>query len=296
MTPTAQTTPAPAIVLAAFGTTDEEAFEALTYVKNRVKMAFPEYETILALTSRFIRQAWKRRAGQTEYRRAHPGLAEEIYRPISPLSALAALQEDGPRRVLVQSLHITDGAEYRDLETMVTSLAGITALNPGGPPFPRLALGPPALGDGSDGYLRRAAIALAGLAAEARGQKAALVLMGHGNELFQQTVFSDLEKTLRELYGPDIFLGLVEGVPGLPEIAAAIKKRSPGRNLLLAPLMVVAGDHARNDLAGRDKDSWASVLTAQGHRVNTCLSGLGLNDSWADIYVEHLKQLNRGSF
>lgn len=293
MTRPGRSTPPPAIVLAAFGTTDEEALAALTHIKTRVEAAFPGQEIILALTSRFIRQVWRRRAGEAEYRRAHPDLPEEIFQPVNPLSALAALQEDGPRRVLVQSLHVTDGTEYRDLAAVVSQLAGITALHPAGPPFPGLKLGPPALGDGSEKYLKRAAEALAGLVAEAARREAALVLMGHGNEHFQQTVYSDLEAVLRERFGPDIFLGLVEGDPGLAEIAAGLRAGGTGRTVLLAPLMVVAGDHARNDLAGPEADSWASVLAAEGHRIEIHLRGLGLIDSWADIYVEHLKEMSR---
>lgn len=293
MTRSGPPAPAPAIVLAAFGTTDEEALGALTHIKNRVQAAFPDHETLLALTSRFIRRAWRRRAAEAEYRREHPGLPEEIFRPLNPLSALAALQEDGPRRVLVQSLHVTDGAEYRDLASVVEQLAGIAALNPAGPPFPGLALGPPALGDGSEKFLGRAAEALGGLAAEARKREAALVLMGHGNEHFQQTVYGDLERTLRARYGPDIHLGLVEGGPGLPELVAGLRAGGPPRAVLLAPLMVVAGDHAKNDLAGEGPESWASVLAGEGYRIELRLQGLGLNDSWADIYVEHLRELSR---
>lgn len=283
----------PAIVLAAFGTTDEEALGALTHIRNRVQSAFPDHETVLALTSGFIRRVWRRRAGQADYRREHPNLAEETFQPLSPLSALAALQEDGPRQILVQSLHVTDGAEYRDLAAVVSQLAGIGALNPAGPPFPGLALGQPALGDGGEKYLQRAAEALADLVAEARRRSAALVLMGHGNEHFQQVVYSDLQRVLRDLYGPDIFLGLVEGGPGLSEVIAGLKAGEPGRTVLLAPLMIVAGDHARNDLAGPEPDSWASVLGTEGYRIEVHLKGLGLNDSWADIYVEHLRELAR---
>jgi Cobalamin biosynthesis protein CbiK, Co2+ chelatase len=293
MTRSGESSPAPAIVLAAFGTTDEEAIGALTHIKRRVQAAFPDHETVLALTSRFIRRVWLRRALQAEYRLAHPELPEEIFRPLDPLSALAGLQQNGPRRVLVQSLHVTDGTEYRDLAAMVTQLAGITALNPAGPPFPGLALGPPALGDGSEIYLHRAAEALGELAAEARRRQAALVLMGHGNEHLQQRVYDDLAKMLRDRYDPDIHLGLVEGGPGLPEVVAGLRAGRPGRTLLLAPLMVVAGDHARNDLAGDEPESWASILAAEGYRIEVHLQGLGLNDSWADIYVEHLRELSR---
>lgn len=290
----------PAVVLAAFGTTDEVALEAIIHIRDRVRAAFPDHEIHLAFTSRIVRRVWLRRAASAEYRRAHPEVPADIYHPFSPLSVLAALQEDGPRRVLVQSLHVADGAEYRDLKAVVRQLAGIRALHSSGRPFPALALGPPALGDGGEAQLTRAAEALGPLAAEARARGAALVLMGHGHERLQQTVFGRLKKKLRQRYSPEIYLGLVEGRPGLDDILGEMARSGKERKtaggampgaVLLAPLMVVAGEHARRDLAGETPDSWASVFAARGWEVRVHLKGLGLDDAWADLYVDHLRAL-----
>lgn len=283
--------PPPAIVLAAFGTTDAEALTAITHIQSRVRAAFPDHEIRLAFTSGVIRRVWRARSGDADFRAKHPGVPPEIYAITNVLSALASLTEDGPRRILAQSLHVTDGAEYRDLKALVAALAGIETVKPSGRPFPGLTLGEPALGDGGDRYLRRAAEALAPLLRRAEESGAALALMGHGNEHLKPDVYGRLEALLRKSY-PLTFIGLVEGEPEIGAVIEALNSR-PDRPeaALLAPLMVVAGDHAKNDLAGEGDDSWASIFRAGGYKVATHQEGLGSLDAWADIYVEHLREL-----
>ncbi|MDR2947062.1 MAG: sirohydrochlorin cobaltochelatase [Candidatus Adiutrix sp.] len=281
----------PAVVLAAFGTADAEALSAILHIRDRVADAFPEREIRLAFTSGIIRRRWHTRAGDEAFRREHPEVPAEIYVICDPLSVLAALAEAGPRPVTVQSLHVSDGAEYRDLKALVNALAGIETLNPARRPFPGLALGEPALGDGSEEFLRRAAEALRPLIRQAETAGAALTLMGHGNEHLHQKVYADLETQLQKMYAP-VTVGLVEGEPGLQHVKDALKRTAPKPSkILLAPLMVVAGEHAKNDLAGSGETSWLSTLQQEGYHVLPHLTGLGSLDSWADLYVEHLKKL-----
>lgn len=283
----------PAIVLAAFGTTETQALGAILNISSRVQAAFPKGEVHLAFTSRIIRRIWAQRAADQDYRLAHPEVPSEVYEVKSPLATLALLAEDGPRPLAVQSLHVTCGAEFRELESVVEQLAGLKTATAARHPFPGLTLGVPALGDGGEKYLARAARGLKSLIEAADQAGAALVLMGHGNERLHQAVYSDLEKRLRVQYNrPDIFIGLVEGNPGLEDLLTDMDRlpESP-KTVLLAPLMVVAGDHAKNDLAGDEPDSWASVFRARGLDVHTRLQGLGSDDDWADIYIEHLRKL-----
>lgn len=284
----------PAIVLAAFGTSDVEAVHSILHIVERVENAFPEYDVHLAFTSRIIRNIWRKRAGDSAFREANPGIPEKIHAVSGVLATLANIQEQGTRLILVQSLHLTDGEEYTDLATLVHTLAGYRTMNEARRPFPWLEVGEPALGlgDGNPGDLERAALALAPLARRASEADAALVLMGHGNENLTQQVFARLEDVLRQRHGRHIHLGTVEAGPFARDIVERIgKSGNPPKQILLAPLMVVAGDHARNDMAGDGEDSWANVFRANGFGVETHLVGLGSNDSWADIYVEHLKAL-----
>jgi sirohydrochlorin cobaltochelatase len=284
----------PAIVLAAFGTTEIEALKDILNIRDRVGAAFPGYDVHLAFTSNIIRGIWHERAGDDSFKSQNPGLPQEIYEIGNPLTVLAGIQENGARLVLVQSLHISDGEEYRDLDNLVKALAGLKPFKPVLHPFPWIGVGEPALGvgDGQPAYLERAAAALAPLAEEAKKSGAALILMGHGNEHLTQAVYGKLQAQLRKKYGPWIYIGTVEAPPQVDDVIASLDKAKnrPGR-VLLTPLMIVAGDHARNDMAGSEEDSWASKFKAKGYEVTTRLEGLGSNDSWADIYVEHLRAL-----
>ncbi|MDR3153909.1 MAG: sirohydrochlorin cobaltochelatase [Deltaproteobacteria bacterium] len=284
----------PAIVLAAFGTTEPEALDSILNIERRVKAAFPGYDVHLAFTSNIIRDIWHGRAKDDAFKKANPQIPAEIYEINNALTVLAKIQEEGARLVLVQSLHVTDGEEYTDLAKLVEALDKYNTVKPVLKPFPWIGVGIPALGtgDGQPKYIDRAIQALAPLAQQAKDAGANLVLMGHGNEHLTQAVYSKVEAALRKAYGPNIYLGTVESPPHAPEIIEAIKKvEGAPQNVLLAPFMVVAGDHARNDMAGSEDDSWASAFKAAGFTVSAYLQGLGSNDSWADIYVEHLKAL-----
>jgi len=282
----------PAIVLAAFGTTEAGALKSILNVKARIAAAFPGYDVHLAFTSNIIRGIWHKRAGDKGFRRKNPAVPQEIYQIANPLTTLANIQESGSRPILVQSLHITQGEEFGDLKNIVGRLAGIKTMKPALNPFPWLALGEPALGDGGPEYLAAAARALATLAEEAGKKNAALVLMGHGNENLEVASYKKLEQALQKMYGPEVALGLVEGRPGFEEALKEVEETGR-KTVLLAPLMLVAGDHAKNDMAGHEEDSWASRFKARGYTVLTHLEGLGSNNAWADIYTEHLKAVEK---
>ncbi len=280
----------PAIVLAAFGTTDVEALEGIMNVEKRVKAAFPDYDVHLAFTSNIIRDIWHQRADDAEFKKEHPGL-EELYAITNPLTTMALIQEEGSRPIVVQSLHVTNGSEYGDLESIVTQLGGIRALQESKRPFPYLALGYSALGDGGAVNLGRAAEALKSLVDLAKADGSALVLMGHGNEHLDVKSYRDFATAMRVMYDYPVFLGLVEGDPGYETVLGELKKAKV-KSVMLTPFMLVAGDHAKNDLAGEEEDSWVSQLKKEGFTVKTHLKGLGTIDAWADLYVERLKDLD----
>ena len=285
----------PAIVLAGFGTTEVSALKSILNIRDRVAAAFPGYDVHLAFTSNIIRSIWHQRATDAAFKKdkANAGIPAEVYGIKSALTVLAEIQEDGARLILVQPLHVTDGEEFSDLNGLVGALSKYETRKPVLKPFPWIGIGEPALGlkDGEPENIARAVTALAGLAQSAKDAGSALVLMGHGNEHLTQKVYDKLQDALRKAYGPQIYIGAVEAPPHPPEIAAAIKASSGPSKILLAPLMIVAGDHAHNDMAGPDDDSWKSVFQAAGFEVVPHLEGLGSIDSWADIYVEQLKAL-----
>ena len=280
----------PAIVLAAFGTTDVEALKAIQNVENRVKAAFPDYDVRLAFTSNIIRKIWHDRADDAEFKKANPGL-DEFYVIQNPITTLALIQEDGFRPILVQPLHVTNGSEWEHVKSIVTQLAGITALQEHKIPFPYLVAGESALGQAGEADLQRAAKALEPWVNEAKADKAALVLMGHGNEHKDVKSYRDFAAAMNKMYSYPVYLGLVEGEPDFEEMLAELKKGKE-KNVFLVPFMLVAGDHANNDMAGDEEDSWINMLKAAGFTPKTKVEGMGLNNAWADIYVERLKALD----
>ncbi|MDR1657299.1 MAG: sirohydrochlorin cobaltochelatase [Deltaproteobacteria bacterium] len=284
----------PSIVLAAFGTTVPEALVDLENIMARVSRAFPGFDIRLSFTSNMIRRVWRERAadGGSQFDQA---VLRKYTAVKNPLSVLADIQEEGAGAVLVQSLHVTDGEEYHNLALLIQALANQNTLQKSLKPFPCLKLGAPALGlgDGDPKCLDRAVLALSPLLEESKEKEAALVMMGHGNERLTQSVFQKLQARLRLDY-PRVYLGTVEARPFGPQVAQQVAiDRPPSGQVIMAPLMVVAGDHARNDMAGSEPDSWQTLLSAQGFEVEVRLSGLGSLDSWADIYVENLNELYR---
>lgn len=285
--------PKKAIVLAAFGSTHTEALKAIMVVEAKVQSAFPGVPVRLAFTSNMIRNVWHSRAAATDFKERYPGVPEEITHVPSLLGALAELSDAGYKDVAVQSLHIAAGEEYDDAAGLVATLKAIKTEQPKNRPFVNVVLGRPAMGispDGDTKDLKEAALALAGDTAEAKKLGAALLYVGHGNpNKPKQMVYARMESTLRQTY------------PGLPVVVSAVEKSGgkdaavkslraqKARKVLIVPLLLVAGDHASNDICGPEADSWAQTLTKAGFEVDCRKRGLGEVDAFADLYVQHLK-------
>jgi sirohydrochlorin cobaltochelatase len=114
----------------------------------------------------------------------------------------------------------------------------------------------------------------------------AVVLMGHGTHHPSNAFYAALMFQL-QLQDPNVFVGTVEGYPEVDLIKALLNKNGIKKAYLM-PLMSVAGDHAKNDMAGDEEDSWKSVLTKAGIECVPVLKGTAEYDSYVDIWVEHL--------
>ncbi|MGE4192669.1 MAG: sirohydrochlorin cobaltochelatase [Pseudodesulfovibrio sp.] len=281
-----------AIVLAAFGTSYPEAVKSILNIKAKVEKAHPGVPVRLAFTSNIIRKIWQERQGDAAWRKANADIPDEILYVKHPLATIADLQNDGYRDVAVQSLHVFAGEEYHDLLTLVGGLRSIRSLKAKYTPFARLVVGRPALGQPGEAYpyvqdMEKAAKVLKGDVEHARKEDAALVYMGHGNDFFSTGIYAEFQKTLRAEYAYPIFIGCVEGYPAFDDMAALLAA-SGKKKVLLKPFMIVAGDHASNDMAGDEDDSWKVMLEKAGYSVIIDLRGLGMVDGWADLYVDHL--------
>lgn len=119
-----------------------------------------------------------------------------------------------------------------------------------------------------------------------------LVYMGHGNDFFPSGgSYLQFADTMNRLHpGVKTYIGTVEGFPGLEYVVEQLKQDKV-RKVLLKPFLTVAGDHAQNDMAGPEAESWKSILTKEGFAVTPVLQGLGEVDSFADVFVHHLSEL-----
>ncbi|BCO10240.1 cobalt chelatase [Desulfolithobacter dissulfuricans] len=284
-----------AIVLAMFGTTVEPALQGLLNIREKVVAMYPETPVRVAFTSNIIRKKWQHRAQDPEYIKAHPEIPADILHVKTPLATIADLQDQGYDTIVLQPTHIAMGEEFLDLATYVDGLMSMgTVKKAKYKPFHKIALGRPALGTYGTAHpydedVMTAARALAGDAELARREKAALVYMGHGNEYFPSGgSYLELADRMRQLY-PDVLtlIGNVEGFPALEDVLDSLRHAGV-KKVVLKPFMVVAGDHAMNDMAGDEEDSWKSVLEKNNIQVIAVKKGLGENDKFADIFVQHL--------
>ena len=114
------------------------------------------------------------------------------------------------------------------------------------------------------------------------------MLMGHGTTHYANSIYAALDYTFKDKSHKNIFLGTVEAYPSMETLMKMVKDYHPSK-VILAPFMIVAGDHAKNDMAGDDPDSWYSQFAAAGFEVETVLKGLGEYPGIRRLLVEHLK-------
>ncbi len=283
-----------AIVIANFGTTYPEALKAITAIYHQVKKEFPETEVKLAFTSNIIRNIWQKRRKDREFLSRYPNIPNEILNIKGPLATISLLQDRGYKTIIVQPTHIYAGEEYMDLCSYVAALNSIMTIKKRYRPFKRIAIGRPLLGKWGTEHdyhedISAVVEALKGDVMKAKKMRSALVYMGHGNEYFSTGAYIEFQKEMRKRYPKvPVFVGTVEGFPSLEDVIRGLVHMNI-KKALLKPFMIVAGDHARNDMAGDDKESWKSVLESRGISVITDIKGLGEEPGIVRIIIKHIK-------
>ena len=286
-----------AIVLASFGTTVPSAIESITNIETQVKKAFPGVPVKLTFTSNIIRSVWKERQAEAK-KWLGKGIPKEVLYVKNIIATIGDLREDGYRNIIVQPTHIFFMEQAQDLSSYVNAFASIKTTKEKWMPFDKIVMGRPALGGPGDKYdyhddMEKALKTVSADVELARKNKAMLLYMGHGNEHWSTGIYMEAAKKMRELY-PDVvtYIGAVEGFPGIGDIARYLSHFDSGK-IVLKPFMIVAGDHATNDMASDEEDSWKSILTKQGFKIIPVLKGLGSNDKFANIFVDHIKDAAR---
>ena len=252
-----------ALLVVSFGTSFDEALPAIVNIEETCKKAFPEYDFFRAFTSGMIIRKLKRTRQQIIH---------------SPEEIMEQLAGAGYEEVICQPTHIINGMEY---EKMMNMLAPYKAK------IPLIRVGTPLLTEEED-YKKACEIVMKEIKLP-MAEDEAFVLMGHGTEHFANSAYCQFENMLRDLGYENTYVGTVEGFPGLDYVIRRLKLRQI-KKVYLMPLMIVAGDHARNDLAGAEEDSWDSILKAAGFETQIILKGLGEIDAIAEMFVEHLRQ------
>ena len=282
-----------AIVLAAFGTTYDSAIGSLIGIKKKVEQAYPNTPVKFAFTSNIIRKKWHSRQNDKAYQAAHPDVPHDFYYVKNVLGAMADLQNDGYKNIVVQTTLISHGEEFTDMSAYVNALASIETLKEKYKPFHKLAIGRPLMGMWGTQYeyskdMQILAESLADDVALAKKKHTALVYMGHGNNHLSTGLYYELGELMNKVY-PDtaIYIGLVEGHPDFSHLLKQLQGDNI-KSVTLKPLMVVAGDHATNDMAGDDDQAWKVMLTNAGIKVTPILEGLGSKDAIQNIYLSHL--------
>lgn len=248
----------PGLLFASFGTSYQTAREQqIDAVAAYLAQSLPGFTVRQAYTSNMVRRILEQR-GQTV-----PTVKQ----------ALLNMAEQGIDEVVVQPGHLLPGEEYDKLCQQAAECRDR---------FAKLVVGAPLLTTTEDLH-RVVAILDVQYPAE---QGRCLVLMGHGTPQNANAVYAALDYRFKEIGRADVFVGTVEAYPSLPTLFNIIPATTYGK-VLLAPLMQVAGDHACNDMAGEDEDSWASQFKAAGYAVESCLQGLGELPAVQQLYLEH---------
>ncbi len=283
-----------AIVIAAFGTTYPAAVDALLSIVRDAETRYPDTPVRMAFTSNIIRKKWHGRSKDTTYRQQHPEVPGYFYEIKNLLGTLADLQNEGYKSIVVQPTHLTNGEEFHDVEAYISGLMSIETLKERWRPFNKIALGRPLMGKWGIEHpyeedLHKLAEVLEEDALLAAKEQATLVYMGHGNEHLSTGLYYEFEAAMNTRHPQTkTVVGLVEGHPDFDEVLTRVAEAGNNK-LLLKPLMVVAGDHASNDMAGPEEDSWVSALKRAGYQTVPILKGLGDNPLVRSMFLDSLQ-------
>ncbi|MBQ0134850.1 MAG: sirohydrochlorin cobaltochelatase [Clostridiales bacterium] len=273
------------ILVVSFGTSfNDSRAQDIGGIEKALAAAFPDWSVRRAYTAQII----------INHVQAREGVAIDNME-----QALERAVKNGVKNLVVQPTHLMHGAEYDEmceaLEQYRDRIENIVVAEP--------MLGPVA----SDATVinadkTAAAEALVAAALDAAGYEScaaaaeegvAFVLMGHGTSHTAKITYSQMSAQMKVLGYENVFIGTVEGEPEETELEAVIEavKDAGYTKVILRPLMVVAGDHANNDMAGDDEDSWKSAFVASGafETVECQIAGMGSIPAIEDIYVSHTR-------
>ena len=252
------------ILVVSFGTSySNSRHVTIGAIEDAIREAYPDYQVRRAFTSQIIIDKLKK---------------EENIEIDNVKQALDRAVANGVKTLIVQPTHLMNGLEYNDLKKELDKYKD---------KFDKIALGEPLLT--SDEDFKQVIAAITNDTKEYLDGETAICFMGHGTEADSNKVYATLQEKLKAAGYNDYFVGTVEAKPSVDDLIAQVKESGKYKRVILQPLMVVAGDHANNDMAGNEEDSWATKFKAAGFEVKPVLKGLGQNYDIQKIYLEHVK-------
>ena len=273
------------LLVVSFGTSfNDSRVKDIKGIEDALQAAYPDWSVRRAFTAQIIINHVQARDGEKI-----DNMQQALDRAVT----------NGVKNLIVQPTHLMHGAEYDEMNEMLDQYRD---------KFESVAVAEPLLGEvGADASVinadkeavakavTAAAVKEAGYdsAAAAAADKTAFVFMGHGTSHTAKVSYSQMQTTMQTLGYDNVFIGTVEGEPEETSCEAIIEavKAAGYTKVVLRPLMVVAGDHANNDMAGEDADSWLSQFTAAGcfENVDCQISGLGRIADIQQLYIAHTK-------
>ena len=273
------------LLVVSFGTSYNDSRVAdIKGIEDALQEAYPDWSVRRAFTAQIIINHVQARDGE---------VIDNMQQ------ALDRAVENGVKNLVVQPTHLMHGAEYDEMMEVLDSYND---------KFESVSVAEPMLGEvGDDATVineDKAAVAeaIANAAVKDAGYETmdaaaedgtAFVFMGHGTSHTAKVTYSQMQTQMGELGYKNVFIGTVEGEPEETACAAVIEavKDAGYKKVVLRPLMVVAGDHAENDMAGAEEDSWKSMFEASGafESVDTQITGLGSLPEVQQLFVEHTK-------
>ena len=271
------------LLVVSFGTSFNDSRVAdIKGIEDALQAAYPDWSVRRAFTAQIIINHIQARDG------------EKIDNMTQALDRAVA---NGVKNLVVQPTHLMHGAEYDEMCEAIEAYKD---------QFESVSIAEPMLGEvGSDATvinadkeavakaITAAAVSEAGFESleAAKDAGTAFVFMGHGTAHVAKVTYSQMQTQMQNLGYENVFIGTVEGEPEETSAEAVIEavKAAGYTNVVLRPLMVVAGDHANNDMAGSDDDSWKTLFEAAGFTVDCQIHGLGEIADVQALYVAHTK-------
>lgn len=273
------------LLVVSFGTSyNDSRVEDIKGIEDALQEAYPDWAVRRAFTAQIIINHVQARDGE---------VIDNMQQ------ALDRAVENGVKNLVVQPTHLMHGAEYDEMAEVLEQYQD---------KFESVAIAEPMLGEVGDDatVINEDKAAVAQAVADAAVQEAgfdsmeaaaedgtAFVFLGHGTSHTAKVSYSQMQTQMEELGFKNAFIGTVEGEPEDTACEAVIEKvKEAGyKKVILRPLMVVAGDHANNDMAGSEEDSWKSMFEASGSfdSVDAQIAGLGRIDAVKQLYVDHTK-------